>query len=143
VSPQNRPLTYSYSAASGTIGGGATTATFSSSGAPTGSTAINCNVTDDKGQTATASTSVTVLAPYVAPVPHTQALCSIRFDKDKKRPTRVDNEAKACLDEVALNLQNQPECQGCGGGRGNCQRTGSEEDRQARNVRGHRSSARR
>jgi len=108
VSPQNRPLTYSYSAASGTIGGGATTATFSSSGAPTGSTAINCNVTDDKGQTATASTSVTVLAPYVAPVPHTQALCSIRFDKDKKRPTRVDNEAKACLDEVALNLQNQP-----------------------------------
>jgi hypothetical protein len=38
-------------------------------------------------------------------VPHSQALCSITFDKDKKRPTRVDNEAKACLDQVALTLQ--------------------------------------
>jgi hypothetical protein len=109
VSPQNRPLTYNYSAASGTISGTGTTATFSSAGAPTGSTAIVCNVSDDKGQTATTSTSVTILAPYVAPVPHTQALCSISFSKDTKRPTRIDNEAKACLDEVALNLQNQPD----------------------------------
>jgi len=38
---------------------------------------------------------------------HTQALCSITFSNDKKRPGRVDNEAKACLDEVALNLQRQ------------------------------------
>jgi hypothetical protein len=29
------------------------------------------------------------------------------FDKDAKRPTRVDNEAKACLDGVALDLQRQ------------------------------------
>lgn len=109
VSPQNRPLTYNYSAASGTISGVGTTATFSSAGAPTGSTAIACSVSDDKGQTATASTTVTILAPYVAPVPHTRALCSISFDKDERRPTRVDNEAKACLDEIALNLQNQPD----------------------------------
>jgi len=34
----------------------------------------------------------------------TQALCSIGFDKDKARPTRVDNEAMACLDEVAVYL---------------------------------------
>jgi sensor histidine kinase regulating citrate/malate metabolism len=38
---------------------------------------------------------------------HTQALCSIAFEKDTKRPARVDNEAKACLDEVALDLQRQ------------------------------------
>jgi outer membrane protein OmpA-like peptidoglycan-associated protein len=107
VSPQNRPLTYSYSASAGSVSGSGTTATFSSTGAPTGPAGITCNVTDDKGQTATASTSVTILAPYVAPTPHAQALCSITFDKDKKRPTRVDNEAKACLDEVALDLQKQ------------------------------------
>jgi hypothetical protein len=64
-------------------------------------------VSDDKGQTATAKTDVEITAPYVAPVPHTQALCSINFANDKKRPTRVDNEAKACLDEVALGLQKQ------------------------------------
>jgi hypothetical protein len=107
VSPQNRPLTYSYSASAGSVSGTGTTASFSSAGAATGAVGITCNVSDDKGQTATASTSVTITAPYVAPAPHTQALCSITFSKDKARPTRVDNEAKACLDEVALDLQRQ------------------------------------
>ena len=107
ISPQNRPLTYSYAASAGTISGSGSSASFSSTGAPTGVTAITCNVSDDKGQTATASTSVTITAPYVAPIPHTQALCSITFDKDARRPARVDNEAKACLDQVALSLQQQ------------------------------------
>jgi len=43
----------------------------------------------------------------VPPVPHTQALAAIRFDKDKKRLARVDNEAKAVLDEIALDLGKQ------------------------------------
>jgi hypothetical protein len=107
VSPQNRPLTYSYSAAAGTISGNGTTATFSSTGAPTGPVSITCNVADDKGGTATANTDVTISAPPPPPQPHTQTLCSINFDKDTRRPTRVDNEAKACLDEVALRLQSQ------------------------------------
>jgi outer membrane protein OmpA-like peptidoglycan-associated protein len=63
VSPQNRPLTYSYSAASGTVMGSGATASFNSTGAAPGATGINCSVTDDKGQTATASTSVTITAP--------------------------------------------------------------------------------
>jgi outer membrane protein OmpA-like peptidoglycan-associated protein len=109
VSPQNRPLTYSYSATAGTINGTGATASFSSTGAPTGTVAINGTVTDDKGQTATATTNVTIAAPYVAPAPHTQALQVISFSKDKEHPTRVDNEAKAALDEVALNLQKQPD----------------------------------
>ena len=107
MSPQNRPLTYSYSATAGTVTGTGTTAVFSSTGAPTGVTGITCNVSDDKGQTAISNTNVTITAPYVAPIPHVQALCSISFATDKKRPTRVDNEAKACLDEVALDLQRQ------------------------------------
>jgi len=107
MSPQNRPLTYGYSASSGSASGNGTTETFSSVGAPTGTAGITCSVTDDKGQTATSNTSVTIVAPYVAPAPHTQAMCSITFERDKKRPTRVDNEAKACLDEVALSLQKQ------------------------------------
>ena len=109
VSPQNRPLTYSYSASAGSVSGSGTTATFNSAGAPTGTAGIACNVSDDKNQTATANTTVTITAPYVAPAPHTQALCSISFEKDKQRPARVDNEAKACLDEVALDLERQPD----------------------------------
>ena len=107
VSPQNRPLTYSYSATAGSISGNGSTATYNSAGAPTGAVGITCSVSDDKGHTVTAPTGVTILAPYIPPPPPTQALCTVSFDKDKKRPTRVDNEAKACLDQVALDLQNQ------------------------------------
>jgi outer membrane protein OmpA-like peptidoglycan-associated protein len=107
LSPQNRPLTYSYSASTGSVSGTGTSATFSSAGASTGTATITCTVTDDKGQTASATTPVTIEAPYVAPAPTQSALCSITFDKDKKRPARVDNEAKACLDDIALTLQKQ------------------------------------
>ena len=108
VSPQNRPLTYSYSVAPGTgaISGSGTTATYDSTGAPTGDVPITCTVTDDLGQTASAGTSVTITKPYVKPIPHATALCPIAFDKDKKRPARVDNEAKACLDQVTDALKN-------------------------------------
>ena len=109
MSPQNRPLTYTYSAAAGSINGSGTTASFSSTGAPTGPVEVTCNVSDDKGHTATSGTSVTIEAPVVPPAPHAQALCSITFEKDKKRPTRVDNEAKAQLDALALSLQQQPD----------------------------------
>jgi outer membrane protein OmpA-like peptidoglycan-associated protein len=109
VSPQNRPLTYTYSATAGSVSSAGANAIYSSTGAPTGAVGITCTVSDDKGQTATANTSVTIAAPYVPPMPHTQALCSISFATDKKRPERVDNEAKACLDEIALDLQKQPD----------------------------------
>jgi hypothetical protein len=107
MSPQNRPLTYSYSATAGTVTGSGTTAEYSSAGAPTGAVGITCNVSDDKGHSANSSTSLTITAPYVPPAPKTQALCSISFATDTKRPTRVDNEAKACLDQVALDLKQQ------------------------------------
>ncbi len=109
VSPQNRPLTYEYSAPSGTVSGSGTTATFSSAGAPTGPVDITCKVSDDKSHSATATTTVTIEAPPPPPQPHAQALCSMNFETDKQRPTRVDNEAKACLDDVALDLQKQPD----------------------------------
>ena len=69
VSPQNRPLTYSYSAASGTISGSGASVTYDSTGAPTGPVAITCNVSDDKGQTATAATGVTIAPPPPPPAP--------------------------------------------------------------------------
>jgi hypothetical protein len=107
VSPQNRPLTYSYTATAGTITGTGTTAEYSSAGAPTGAVGISCNVSDDKNHSASGSTNLTITAPYVPPVPKTQALCTISFSNDSKRPMRVDNEAKACLDQVALDLKQQ------------------------------------
>jgi outer membrane protein OmpA-like peptidoglycan-associated protein len=105
TSPQNRPLTYSYSSTAGSVTGNTSTATLNTTGAAPGTITVTANVVDDKGQSASCTADVTVNAPPAPPAPSTSALCSINFDRDKRRPTRVDNEAKACLDEVALNLQ--------------------------------------
>jgi hypothetical protein len=107
MSPQNRPLTYSYTATAGTVTGSGTTAEYSSAGAPTGAVGLTCNVSDDKNHSASSQASLTITAPYVPPPPKTQALCTVSFAGDKKRPERVDNEAKACLDQVALDLKQQ------------------------------------
>ena len=105
ISPQNRPLTYSYNSTSGSVSGSGITATLSTVGAAVGTVTVICNVVDDKGQTASGTTSVAVTVPAEAPKPVTSDLCTIQFGRDPKRPSRVDNEAKACLDEIALNLQ--------------------------------------
>jgi hypothetical protein len=105
MSPQNRPLTYSYSASAGSVTGSGATATLSTAGAAPGTITITCNVVDDKGQSASATTTVSIAAPPPPPAPTTSSLCSLDFGRDTKRPTRVDNEAKACLDDVALSLQ--------------------------------------
>lgn len=69
VSPQNRPLTYSYSAQSGSISGNGATATFSSVGATAGPVAITCDVADDKGSTAAAVANVTIAPALVTEQP--------------------------------------------------------------------------
>ena len=69
VSPQNRPLTYTYQASGGTISGSGTTATYSSTGASTGPVQITCGVSDDKNHTATANTTVTIEPPPPPPGP--------------------------------------------------------------------------
>ena len=103
-SPQNRPLSYSYSASSGQITGTTGTATLNTSGATPGTIIVTCNVVDDLGKQATATTSVTITAPPPPPAPQPSSLCSVSFERDRKRPVRVDNEAKGCLDEIALTL---------------------------------------
>jgi hypothetical protein len=109
MSPQNRALTYSYSASAGSISGTSSSATLATSGVQGGTTInVTCNVVDDLGKSATAMTSVRINqppAPPPPPRPTTQNLCSVSFERDKARPTRVDNEGKACLDDLALALQ--------------------------------------
>jgi len=75
VSPQNRPLTYSYSAQSGSISGNGATATYSAAGAPEGPVEITCNVVDDKGNSASAVASVTI-----APVPLERSPEQVRLE---------------------------------------------------------------
>jgi hypothetical protein len=114
VSPQNRPLTYSYNATAGSISGVTPSAILSTTGAAPGPITVTCGVVDDTGKQATATTTVSVLAPPPPPpppaaaLPITSSLCTTSFERDKARPVRVDNEAKACLDDVTMSLQQNP-----------------------------------
>jgi hypothetical protein len=105
VSPQNRPLAYSYSSTSGSVSGSGSTATLATTGTALGVVSVTCGVADDKGGSASATTSVTIAAPAPPPMPAVSEMCSIQFERDPRRPARVDNEAKACLDEVAASMQ--------------------------------------
>ena len=107
VSPQNRPLTYSYTATAGVIASSGPTAILSTAGLSPSTITVTCNVVDDLGQTAKATTDVIITAPVIPVVPQTQPLCSLSFTRDRRRPVRVDNEAKGCLDDIALTLKQQ------------------------------------
>jgi hypothetical protein len=106
-SSQNRPLSYSYSASSGQIASTTSTATLNTAGASPGTINVTCNAVDDLGKQASTTTSVTITAPPAPPPPQVRNLCSVSFERDRKRPIRVDNEAKGCLDEIALTLNRE------------------------------------
>jgi hypothetical protein len=103
----HRPLTYSYRASAGQITGTGVTATLAAADVSPGTITVRCNVVDDRGQASTSTVAVEVMTPSpppLAPVPAARKLCSVSFERDHKRPVRVDNEGKACLDEIALQL---------------------------------------
>ena len=68
VSPQNRPLTFSFASTSGRIIGSGPTVALATDDATPGNIAITCNVVDDLGNSATAKTSLEAQAPAPPPV---------------------------------------------------------------------------
>lgn len=108
-SPDNRRLAYSYSSTAGNISGNGASATLNTGSAGPGQISVTCNVADDRNPalTASANTAVNVAspppqAPPAPAVPEASKLNQIDF---KTNSPRVDNAAKAILDEVALRLQ--------------------------------------
>ncbi len=73
-SPQNLPLTYSYSASAGSIEGTGTTASLQTSGASAGIVTVTCTVDQQGGGTASATTQV-----LLQPVTGEQALSNFQF----------------------------------------------------------------
>ncbi len=106
-SPDGVPLTYSYSATSGSITGSGTSATLDTASASPGSSiTTTATVTDSRGLTTSCTAMVNVLAaPEV--VQQVSEVGECKFMNPKK-PWRVDNECKAVLDDVALRIQREP-----------------------------------
>jgi hypothetical protein len=107
MSPQKRSLTYSYAATTGIVAGAGPTAKLSTAGLSPSTITVTCTAADDVSHTASATADIVLTAPPVPVIPQTQQLCSLSFARDAKRPVRVDNEAKGCLDDIALTLNKE------------------------------------
>jgi len=106
-SPDNFPLSYSWTASAGRISGTGTTAMLDTTGAPPGSPiTATATVTDSRGLSTTCNATVNVLAPPVT-ISEVSEVGECQF-MDAKRPWRVDNTCKAVLDDVALRIQREP-----------------------------------
>jgi outer membrane protein OmpA-like peptidoglycan-associated protein len=102
--PDGDPLTYSYSANSGTVTGSGPKAEFDSTGLAPGSYTVRCSVSDGRGGTADASTTVDVQQPPAPPQATKVGDCGYT----KVGASRFDNLCKRVGDDVALRLKNDP-----------------------------------
>jgi len=108
TSPDGVPFNVSnWTATGGTISGSGSTATLSTDGAQPGPITVTATCTDSRGLTGQASTQATVENPPPPP-PKAAKLSQCDFPNEKK-PWRVDNTCKAILDDVAKNLQQNPD----------------------------------
>ena len=106
TSPDNAQITgYSYSSSAGRISGTGTTATLDTAGAAAGPITVTVTATDARNLTGNGTCTVNVEVP--PPPPTCSKANSIQFP-DLKRPWRVDNTAKAILDDVASRLKSDP-----------------------------------
>src|ERR1019366_6432619 len=110
ASPDNSEITgYSYQASVGTISGTGTTATLDTTGLQSGPVNVTVTATDARKLTGTGSCTLNFEVP--PPPPQVSARTPIQFIKrpnQKDIPWRVDNEAKAILDDDASALKNDP-----------------------------------
>jgi hypothetical protein len=108
TSPDGVPVSVGgWTASSGSVSGGGSSATLNTTGASPGTITVGATCTDSRGLTGPASTQVTIENPPPPP-PKAAKLSQCDFPNEKK-PWRVDNTCKAILDDVAKNLQQNPD----------------------------------
>lgn len=102
ASPDNRPVTLSYSTERGQISPSGNYATLNTRNTGPGPIRVTTTATDDRNMTASTNTTVSVLAPPAPPSPSKAS--ELVF---KPRSAYVDNKAKALLDDLALRMQRE------------------------------------
>ncbi len=102
--PDGDPLTYSWTASAGRVNGTGTEATYDSTGvAPGTDVSVTVRVSDGRGGTAESTCRIAIRAPQAKPEPIT--CVSGGFPRNLSRLNNVD---KACLDDVASRLKQDP-----------------------------------
>jgi hypothetical protein len=106
--PQGWPLTYSWSNTGGQLSGSGTSVTVTATNADAGNTiTVNGTATDARANL-TASCSASVNVPAVQKCVAIEDWGECTFEKNPKKPWRVDNDCKDVLDKLSLRLQQMP-----------------------------------
>jgi len=105
--PQGWPLTYSWSATGGQLSGSGTSATLTAASTDMGNTiTITGTATDDHNLSTSCTASVNVPPAEKCVMIEDWGECT--FEKNPKKPWRVDNDCKDTLDKLSLRLQQMP-----------------------------------
>ncbi len=103
ASPDGRPLTIGHASSAGNVTPNDGVAVLDTYNTNPGVITVRSTATDDRNLSASAMTNVNVEAPAV---PQASKLNEIHFARNS---ARVDNQAKAMLDDLALLLQREPD----------------------------------
>ena len=106
--PQGWPLTYSWSNSGGTLSGSGTSATVTATNADAGNTITVTGTATDARANLSASCTASVNVPAVAKCTVIEDWGECTFEKNPKKPWRVDNDCKDTLDKLSLRLQQMP-----------------------------------
>ena len=105
TSPDRRPLTFKWTSTGGQLSGTGTTATVIAGAADAGNTiTITGTATDDRSLSASCDVHVSVPKP-TPPCVQILDWGECTFEKDPRRPARVDNTCKDILDGLILKIQ--------------------------------------
>ena len=106
--PQGWPLTYSWSNSGGMLGGSGTSVTVTATNADAGNTITATGTATDARANLSASCTASVNVPAVVKCTTIEDWGECTFEKNPKKPWRVDNDCKDTLDKLSLRLQQMP-----------------------------------
>jgi hypothetical protein len=106
--PQGWPMTYSWSNSGGTLSGTGTSVTVTATNADAGNTITVTGTATDARANLSASCTASITVPAVQKCTMIEDWGECTFEKNPKKPWRVDNDCKDTLDKLSLRLQQMP-----------------------------------
>lgn len=106
--PQGWPLTYSWTNSGGQFSGSGTSATVTATSADAGNTITVTGTATDARANLSASCNASITVPRVQSCVTIADWGECTFEKNPKKPWRVDNDCKDTLDKLALRVQQMP-----------------------------------
>ena len=106
--PQGWPMTYNWSNSGGMLGGSGTSVTVTATNADAGNAITVTGTATDARANLSASCTASVNVPAVVKCTTIEDWGECTFEKNPKKPWRVDNDCKDTLDKLSLRLQQMP-----------------------------------